>query len=100
MTAAGHRSSDRGPEGELGRLARRLGPLDDEWRDGAACKGLPAGAFFPERGELPAAEVLGVCRSCPVRRPCLEYALATGDPGVWGGTTAKERRRLRRGSAA
>lgn len=37
-----------------------------------------------------------VCASCPVREACRSYALETGqDYGVWGGTTADERRALR-----
>jgi WhiB family redox-sensing transcriptional regulator len=38
-----------------------------------------------------------VCRYCPVRVECLEYALATRqEDGVWGGTTPWERRSIRR----
>lgn len=56
-------------------------------------------AFFPDGGGNPRAAI-AVCGGCEFRRPCLDYALATtvsGYPvaGVWGGTTAVERRRLR-----
>jgi WhiB family redox-sensing transcriptional regulator len=38
-----------------------------------------------------------LCRTCPLVSPCLEYALTTRqDYGVWGGTTERERRDLRR----
>jgi WhiB family redox-sensing transcriptional regulator len=37
-----------------------------------------------------------VCASCPVRTQCLEYALETGQEGIWGGKTEDERRSLRR----
>ncbi|CAM5664246.1 Transcriptional regulator WhiB [Streptomyces glaucescens] len=34
---------------------------------------------------------------CPVREPCLEFALDTGQTlGVWGGTGEAERRALQR----
>lgn len=34
-----------------------------------------------------------VCRGCPVRRECLEHALAARETdGVWGGLTPEERR--------
>lgn len=33
---------------------------------------------------------------CMVREQCLEYALRTNEYGVWGGTTEKERLRIRR----
>lgn len=56
-------------------------------------------AFFPDGGGNPRA-AKAVCGGCEFRQPCLDYALATtvsGYPvaGVWGGTTAVERRRLR-----
>jgi WhiB family redox-sensing transcriptional regulator len=47
------------------------------------------------------AKAKAVCANCPVSRPCLEMALA--DPhieGVWGGTSDKDRRRIRKGLAA
>ena len=37
-----------------------------------------------------------VCIGCPVQRECLEYALDNGEYGVWGGTSERERRRIRR----
>ncbi|MFN2390310.1 MAG: WhiB family transcriptional regulator, partial [Actinomycetota bacterium] len=37
------------------------------------------------------------CSSCPVRSECLEQALVGNEPyGIWGGTSARERRSLRR----
>jgi hypothetical protein len=36
-----------------------------------------------------------VCARCPVRQPCLEYALSNRiASGVWGGLTERERRPL------
>ena len=36
-----------------------------------------------------------LCESCPVKQPCLEYALAERvDHGVWGGCSERERRRI------
>ena len=38
-----------------------------------------------------------VCAACPVKELCLEFALETREAeGIWGGTTARERRRLLR----
>jgi hypothetical protein len=45
-------------------------------------------------------ETFRVCRDCPVRGNCLMEALdrvPTDDSGVWGGTTAPQRRRIRAG---
>lgn len=37
-----------------------------------------------------------VCKSCPFEIQCREWALATGQQGMYGGTTTQERRVLRR----
>jgi WhiB family redox-sensing transcriptional regulator len=73
-----------------------LAQVADPWRTDAACNGMNPDLFFPELGEdaRPAKEV---CRGCPVRERCLEYAMANREThGVWGGRSEKERRRLRR----
>lgn len=41
-------------------------------------------------------DALRLCAGCQVREECLAYALANGDEGIWGGTTARERRAMRR----
>ena len=39
-----------------------------------------------------------LCATCPIIKQCLEYALKTNEEfGVWGGLTAFERRKLKRG---
>jgi hypothetical protein len=53
----------------------------------------PAVNFFPGRGES-AAPAKAVCRRCPVRSPCLEFALEHDVSGVWGGTSERQRRQL------
>ncbi len=71
---------------------------DRRWQEHAACRGLGPGGFFPpeEDGEQ-VDEALTVCGACSVRDQCLAYALRAKETyGVWGGTTPKERRRLRR----
>lgn len=37
---------------------------------------------------------------CPVKKDCLEHALANREEGVWGGMTEDERNQLRRSRAA
>jgi WhiB family redox-sensing transcriptional regulator len=69
------------------------------WMAEGACRGLAAHLFFIERGGS-TAEARAVCRSCPVEAECLAYAIA--DPelsGVWGGTSERERRVMRRAVA-
>jgi WhiB family redox-sensing transcriptional regulator len=68
-------------------------PLDDSR---AACKGADLEIFFPLRSNALATEAKAYCRECPIRRDCLNWALAMGDTfAVLGGLTPAERRRLR-----
>lgn len=74
---------------------------DDErpWGLEAACRGMDPEVFFPP-GDADVSEALRVCRVCPVRQECLEWALSTRERfGIWGGTTEQERRRIMRRSA-
>jgi WhiB family redox-sensing transcriptional regulator len=66
------------------------------WRKRAACRGLDAEVFYPDtEDDVDASEAKAVCEDCPVRQPCLEYALAHRErEGVWGGATERERRRI------
>jgi WhiB family redox-sensing transcriptional regulator len=76
-------------------LPRAPEPSPSSWRDRAACRGADPDLFFPERGES-ADPARQVCARCPVRQPCLAYALDNGiTHGVWGGLTERERRVLR-----
>ena len=60
----------------------------------AACRNYETDLWFTEAGVFAA---LGVCGGCPVRRQCLDYALAANEPaGVWGGMTEEGRRNERR----
>jgi WhiB family redox-sensing transcriptional regulator len=67
-----------------------------EWQADAACSGAGPSPWFPGRGEdLEPGRRL--CRPCPVRLDCLEYALAQDDvTGVWGGTSRQQRDAARR----
>ncbi len=74
-----------------------------DWFEQAACKG-QYGVMFPERENvwLMVKKVMAakqICAGCPVKAECLEYALNNPHAskiGIWGGTTEKERRALRR----
>ena len=72
-------------------------PTPEGWRLQVACRNMDPDIFFPTRG-ADLAPALAVCRGCPVREPCLEYALAApnlGDCGCGGGTSERQRRRIR-----
>lgn len=85
---------DVDPLEELYRL-RELLVASRAWRDQAACRGEDTAHFYPKRGQdlhVPRA----ICNTCPVAEQCLEYALDAGEKyGLWGGTSERERRRLR-----
>jgi WhiB family redox-sensing transcriptional regulator len=66
------------------------------WQDRALCAQTDPEAFFPEKGGS-TREAKRVCRRCPVRAECLEYALEHDERfGIWGGMSERERRRLKR----
>lgn len=66
-----------------------------QWRERGACHGLDPTIFFPDEEDDEALEAKGICEECSVRVACLEHALASREKeGVWGGATAKERRRI------
>ncbi|MGD2044020.1 MAG: WhiB family transcriptional regulator, partial [Acidimicrobiia bacterium] len=49
----------------------------------------------PDEASLEKAKA--VCSVCPVIEDCLQYALETNQrSGIWGGTSEKERKSLRR----
>jgi WhiB family transcriptional regulator, redox-sensing transcriptional regulator len=83
-----------------GVLGRPVTLPDRAWMPKGSCRGMDPGFFFPEdlHGVLRAKKV---CRACPVRNECLEYALAHGEnEGMWGGESERERGRILRAREA
>ena len=76
--------------------------LDSAWKQKASCRGPDTWLFFPpnqfeRKDEKLAREsrAKAVCRTCPVRAECLEFALHIREPyGIWGGLNEVERREL------
>ena len=67
-------------------------PADLDWRDDALCTATDPEAFFPAKGE-PVGPAKAICRRCPSRVPCLEFALDGHEMhGTWGGLSREERR--------
>lgn len=69
------------------------------WAARAACRGADTEQFYPKGEAFTTADARVVetyCRSCPVRRECLEEALTRNEPGIWGGLTDKQRKALKR----
>ena len=66
------------------------------WQERALCTQTDPEAFFPEKGGSTRA-AKRVCRYCPVRAECLEFALENDERfGIFGGLSPRERRRLKR----
>jgi WhiB family redox-sensing transcriptional regulator len=76
------------------------GSTDVSWMADARCRGLETALFYPSE-ESHADAALAICAKCSVREPCLRYALDEREQfGIWGGTTERQRRSLRRRGAA
>lgn len=75
-----------------------------DWRHNAVCREEDPELFFPIGDSGPAflqiEEAKSVCRRCPVREQCLQWALESGqNDGVWGGLSEDERRAIKRRAA-
>jgi WhiB family redox-sensing transcriptional regulator len=72
--------------------------MNPSWREFARCRGVDPEVFYPvSDDDADAEQAKSICAACPVREPCLEFALSTREKnGVWGGLTERERRRVLR----
>jgi WhiB family redox-sensing transcriptional regulator len=76
--------------------------VEELWQVRASCRGPQASIFFPpssferkEEKEARENRAKEICSSCPVRWPCLDYALNIREPhGIWGGLNEAERKQL------
>lgn len=70
-------------------------PDAQPWVERAVCKGAPTKVFFPEGcGNTGAARM--ICKTCPVTRECLDYAIESDSNwGIYAGLSGSERARLR-----
>lgn len=82
---------------EFTLLPSRPAAADDlAWREFGLCAQTDPEAFFPDKGGS-TREAKQMCQRCDVRVDCLDYALANDERfGIWGGTSERERRVLRR----
>lgn len=68
--------------------------METSWMALGSCRVERPAVFFPSDG-VGVDVARRVCAACPVKEPCLEYALAERiDHGVWGGASERERRRI------
>lgn len=62
-----------------------------EWQERAACKNMLETFFSEHPANI--REAKNVCKRCPVKTECENYAANRDEFGVWAGKTATERRR-------
>ena len=68
----------------------------EDWMTQGNCRTSPPDVFFPSDG-VGVEVARRICADCPVKEPCLEYALRNHiEHGVWGGASERERRRIAR----
>jgi WhiB family transcriptional regulator, redox-sensing transcriptional regulator len=69
------------------------------WWELAACRSEDPELFFPiastGSGQTDVVRAKAVCARCPIRQPCLDYAIDSRQAhGVWGGTSEEERQKI------
>lgn len=77
-----------------------MDPNDFSWQtDDAPCKHVPdPSIFFPNGNDPRLVQAKRVCLRCPraIKDACLAFALEHDEQGVWGGTSERQRRDMRR----
>lgn len=70
-------------------------PIDEDWVTKARCPETDPEVFFPDERGGSTKDAKKVCQGCPVKDPCLQWALDNKQRfGVWGGLSERERLRL------
>jgi WhiB family redox-sensing transcriptional regulator len=65
--------------------------MDTSWMSEGRCRDYSPNTFFPSDG-VGVAIARRICANCPVKEPCLTYALDNRiEHGVWGGTSERAR---------
>jgi WhiB family redox-sensing transcriptional regulator len=65
------------------------------WDEFGLCNGSDSAHWFPGPGDhAQRRAAIAECQRCPVRAECLTEAIRLQYPGIWGGTTEAERKRL------
>jgi len=69
--------------------------MNQAWRDRAECKKHDPRLWFADDHHDQAKAML-ICKTCPVQTECLDFALEHNERGVWGSTSERARRRMKR----
>jgi WhiB family transcriptional regulator, redox-sensing transcriptional regulator len=65
----------------------------------ATCRGIGVDFFYQEHSTASSSEerkAKAICKECPVMQACLEWGIAHESFGIWGGTSPRERMKIRR----
>lgn len=80
---------------------------DAPWMERAKCRGMTSEIFFgkeytgrqrhrPTLTSVDIRRAKAICAICPVLQECFEFAMVNNEEyGVWGGTTHRDRERIR-----
>ncbi len=86
--------SDKDTQKKVPQPDKSIDIPDSNWFDYAACKGLTQLMFPKEHKDITyIAQARAICRECPVKPQCLEYALEFPPAdmhGVWAGLTSRQ----------
>lgn len=66
-----------------------------DWKALGNCRGRDTNFFYPENNRWAEVSAKKVCAGCPVFAQCMDWALAHDELGIWGGTTDRERRKIK-----
>ena len=66
-----------------------------DWKHLGACVGKDRDLFFPDSSRWGEVRAKAICESCDVRAQCMDYAIEFNEVGIWGGTTERERKRIK-----
>lgn len=87
-------TSERGAGGEPVDIMAMFNAAKPAWmrREDRNCNGVDPRVFYGENSH----RAIVICEGCPVQQQCLDYALENYEWGIWGGTSERERKRIRR----
>lgn len=73
-----------------------IGVDTKRWAAGASCREVKDPLIFFSDHPNDIKNAKSVCGGCPVQVECLEHALKNHEYGIWGGTTERERQKIKR----
>lgn len=87
-------TKDPSPGESMLRVAAMHSKTGNKWMDRAQCRGKTSLMFPKEHKDITyIATARAICRECPVKTPCLAYALQFPPAdmhGVWAGLTSRQ----------